>query len=197
MQELQHRAYGGHSFRPKPYIYQSDDLLIVASSWGSSDMAQRCAEKLMKRGSEIGDAKALLEMNLDILRNENKREYSEAVEIAIFRIKNKTLSWAHVGSPHVFLSYEKGLQPLCYYLDWSAQFNQAAPIVCSALGLQENIQINSGSYKIEPGHRLIMLSRSYVPSTFYAITNLNLQNISDTLIAESEQNPFWVGLVEL
>jgi hypothetical protein len=215
---MEQRSYSGLSHRPTPLItFESETKsLLVLTNWGEQSSAQRVSEILkdflvtssspdatrigpMQQGSPTGDLLQRLRAavalgNESILLNENKTEWSSAVELAVLTSHSQVISWAQVGAPHVLLwTPEKNFQPLCYTPDWAWQIQQGAPLVCQALGLEKFCPVNSGSFRLKGNETLVLISRSHLPGTFFSSKNCDLQHLSRLLIEDSEETPFWIA----
>lgn len=215
---LEQRSYSGQSFRPRPLVSQNNEGLIVLTPWGAPEYAETTLKTIQEfleisreaEATVVGNVfenltpianrlrSAAVMANENLYLNANKSEYVSAVEmLAIYKEKN-TLNWVHVGSPHLFLMNEQGIQPLCYTLDWSWQVHQGSPLLCHGLGVERSCQLNCGSYRMtDPSTKLIMIGRSYVPTSFYSLKNASLQSITDVLVEDSADVPFWLGIVSL
>lgn len=216
---LEQRSYSGQSFRPRPLVSQSDDNgLIILTPWGAPEYADTTLKTIQEfleisreaEATVVGNVfenltpianrlrSAAVMANENLYLNANKSEYVSAVEmLSIYREKN-TLNWVHIGSPHLFLLNSQGIQPLCYTLDWSWQVHQGSPLLCHGLGMERSCQLNCGSYRItDPSSKLIMIGRSYVPAAFYTLKNVNLQTVTNILVDDAADVPFWLGIISL
>jgi hypothetical protein len=215
---MEQRSYSGRSHRPTPLITLEPETqsLLVLTSWGDPSSAQRVSEILKDflataaapdatrigpspSSSVSGDLLQRLRAavalgNESILLNENKTEWSAAVEVAVLSRFQQVISWAQVGAPHVLLwTPEKNFQPLCYTPDWAWQIQQGAPLVCQALGLEKFCPVNSGSFRLKGDETLVLVSRSHLPGHFFSSENCDLQHLSRLLIEDSEETPFWIA----
>ena len=215
---FEQRSYSGQSFRPKPLIQQADrDTMVVLTPWGSPEYAVQAMGSIkdfldMSKEAEatvvgVGNESlspfanrmrsAAVMANENLYLNANRIEYVAAVEFVALSKENDRISWVHIGSPHLFLYNSQGLQPLCYSLDWAWQIHQQSPLLCQGLGMDRSVNLNCGSYKITEPSQIIMIGRSYVPATFYQIQKPNLQNLSQLLVDENAEIPFWLGILNL
>ncbi len=219
MMVLEQRSYSGHAFRPRPLIEElpAQKTLIVATSWGDPDHAQWVVdlikEHLQLAGnpdatrvgayvpelSESGNLirAAALFANEQLHLKENSKEYKAAVEIAIVTFEKQVLSWVQMGNPHLVLQTPQGMQPLVAQPDWASQLQQDTPLVCRALGLDRVCYPNCGSHRLQKNEKLILISRSTVPSRFYTLENPDLVQCSSALVSDHEEAPFWLGVVSL
>ncbi len=215
---FQQRSYSGKCFRPKPLVdfEAGTQSIIVATSWNGQDAAAdvvktikeslvlasdpeatgfgQYTESLGLAGNRLRSAAGLA--NDALYFNVNKNEYVAGVELAALSFSKNTLAWAQVGAPHLFLVNKAGIQPLSYTPDWSWQIHQGAPLMCQSLGLERSVNLNCGSYRLESGDQVILLSRSYVPSAFYGSKKVDVDELSKVLVADSEAVPFWIGILQ-
>ena len=212
------RSFSGPSFRPSPLTHfeKSSDLLVVATAWGEPDTAQVVTNKIKEfmqmsedpeativGGHAEGLAKienrmrssALLANEL-IYQTENAQEYRAAVEIAMICVNKNMLHWVQIGSPHILLATGKGLEPICYTPDWSWQMHQTVPLLGQALGLDKTCHLNCGSYRLSPGQKIVLISRSQLPSYLYGQQVSDLDSISHILIEDNSEMPFWAAVIE-
>lgn len=215
---MEQRSYSGLNHRPSPIVTIESETksLLVLTSWGDEGPAQRVSEIIKDflvtasspDATRIGPSQAtsptgdLLQRlraavalgNESILLNENKAEWTSAVELAVISNANQVISWAQVGAPHVLVwTPEKNFQPLCYTPDWAWQIQQGAPLVCHALGLEKFCPVNSGSFRLKGDETLVLISRSHLPGSFFSSQSCDLRHLSRLLIEDSEETPFWMA----
>jgi hypothetical protein len=82
-------------------------------------------------------------------------------------------------------------------LDWAWQIHQQSPLLCQGLGMDRSVNLNCGTYKVSEPSKILMVGRSHVPASFYQLSNPTLQSMSQLLIDENSDMPFWLGLMEL
>jgi hypothetical protein len=215
---FEQRSYSGHCFRPKPLIEQADqETMVVLTPWGATEYAIQTLASIkdfldMSKEAEATVVGALNESlspfanrmrsaaimaNENLYLNANRTEYLAAVELAAISKEQDRVSWVHIGSPHLFLHNSQGIQPLSYTLDWAYQIHQKSPLLCHGLGLDRSVNLNCGTYKITEPSTIIMVGRSYVPPQFYQLQRPSLQTVSDLLINENSDMPFWLGLMTI
>lgn len=215
--ELAQRFYSGPSFRPRPLVEKlpAQSTLIVATSWGEPEHAQKVVDFIREHlvqsvspeatriGPYVADLSertnqmrsAVLFANEQLHLKENSKEYRSAVEIALIHFDKKVLSWVQVGNPHLILKTLRGLQPLATQPDWSWQMQQDTPLVCKALGLERTCYPHCGSHRLMQDEQLVLVSRSSVPSKFYALENVNIAACSSALVEDQSEAPFWIGIL--
>ena len=212
------RSYSGPSFRPTPIAHyeKNSDLLMVATAWGEPDAASLVMNKIkefmqMSEDPEStivgGHHEGLVRIenrmrsgamlaNELLYKSENNQEYRAAVELAMLSISKNMLHWVQVGAPHILLATAKGLEPICYTPDWSWQMQQSVPLLGQALGLEKTCHLNCGSYRLSPGQKIVLISRSQLPSHLYAQSATDLESISRILVEDNSEAPFWAAVVE-
>jgi len=215
---MEQRSYSGQSHRPSPLLSVETETksLLVLTSWGDETPAQRVSEILkdflvtssspdatrIGPASESSTGGDLLQRlrsavafgNEAVFTQENKSEWTSAIEMAVLSSQHQVMSWVQVGAPHILLwTPEKNFQPLCYTPDWASQIQQGAPLVCNALGLEKFCSVNSGSYRLKGNETLVLVSRSQLPGSFFSLPTCDLQELSRLLIEDSEETPFWIA----
>lgn len=222
--KLLERSYSSKIMRPKPLIHREDDgsLIVVATSWGQPEHAQRAMDEVVKY---VGAAKADVEVTSpfefltclsdevnyvrtgilianDILyRGENRTEYFSGVELmAVFK-RGPQVAWAHVGCPSLFIQRRsRSLQPLSIGLDMSSEMPSGLPPMPSQLlGLDPTCFVQCGHTHVNDGDRLVLLASSNIATSLWtrAGDSLDLGSITTGLIQEDPNNPFWLGVVEI
>lgn len=214
---FQQRSYSGKSFRPKPIIEQPDsENLVVLTPWGAPEyanqvlssikdfleMSQEAEATVVASGTQLYSSfanrmrSAALMANENLYLNANKSEYLSAVELLALSKQDDLVSWVHIGAPHLFLQDHRSIQPLCYTLDWAWQTDQKSPLLCHGLGVERSVNLNCGTYRVSNSCQFIMISRSYVPASFYTLQDVNLEEVSRVLIEDDPEMPFWLGLLK-
>ena len=223
--KIQERSYSTKILRPKPLIHREDDgsLIVVATSWGQPEHAQRALDEVVKY---VGAAKADVEVTSpfefltcltdevnyvrtgilianDLLyRGENRTEYFSGVELmAIFK-RGSQLAWAHVGCPSLFIQRRnQRLQPLSVGLDLSSESesSQLPPLPAQLLGLDPTCYIQCGHTAVQTGDRLVLLASSRVATTLWTRegNTLDMSAVTTGMIQESPDSPFWLGLIDV
>lgn len=215
------RSYSGHTFRPRPLLEEdrNSQTYMIATSWGAPEHSHKVIDLIKEhlRFSEDGDSTkvgtfiqgltdegnrlraAATVANEYLYTKENSTEYSAAVEVALISVRKKVLSWVQIGNPHLVLSTSRGLEPLCYSPDWSWQLQQSSPLLGKALGLERNCNLNCGSYRLsgQGNEKLLLIARSSIPGSLYALKNVDLSTCSQVLVEDNSDAPFWVGILNL
>ena len=211
------RSYSGQKFRPKPFIKidASHSQIVIATSWGASDVAEKAADFILEQLGFLAEPErtsphqyiegltpsgnrlkiAVQMINEKLTNIENRNEYQVGLELVALTLDQGTLSWVHIGSPHILLSSKKGLQPLAYSPDWAWQIHQDSPLLCNSLGVERSVHVDLGSYDIKKDQSLVLVSRSYIPGSFYSASEPELSQLSQILVEDSPETPFWLGVL--
>lgn len=225
--KLVERSYSTKMLRPRPLIHSEDDgsLVVIATSWGQPEHGQRALDEVVKYvGAAKSDVEvtspfeflacvpdevnyvrtALLLANDLLYRGENKMEYFSGVEIlAMFR-RGNMLAWAQVGNPSIFAQRTgKRLQPLQMGLDLSTEFNTQdktlPPMPTQLLGLEPSCNIQCGHSILKSGEQVVLLSASAIANSLLNREpgKFDLNIITQKMIQEDPEAPFWLGLIDL
>lgn len=219
MGDLKHRAYSGRWFRPKPLIDFDEKMgcLLIVTPWSdrepgekvirlikdhlnlSEDSPASRSEDHLEALGPIGNRlrSGVLLAHESLYENENSTDYSVSLEIAAISVQGRVLSWVQVGAPHLLLTSSKGLQPLCYAPDGAWQFGQNSPLWTHGLGVEKSVHLNCGSHLIQGGEKLILLSRSLIPSQFYSSAKSDINGLAQLLADSAEDMPFWIATLQL
>lgn len=225
--KLQERSYSTKLIRPKPLIHQEDDgsLIVLATVWGQAEHGQRVIDEVVKYVNaakadvevtspfeflscltdEANYVRTALHIANDILyRGENRKEYLSGVEIMALLCRDNQIAWAHVGCPSLFIQRRDGrLQPLSMGLDLSTELKQQdevlAPLPTQLLGLESTCHVRSGHTRINEGDQLVLLASSLIANSLLIrpLGEFALADITNRMIQEEPENPFWLGLVDI
>lgn len=225
--KLVERSYSTKMLRPRPLIHSEDDgsLVVIATSWGQPEHGQRALDEVVKYVSaaksdvevtspfeflacvpdEVNYVRTALLLANDLLyRGENKMEYFSGVEIlAMFR-RGNMLAWAQVGNPSIFAQRTgKRLQPLQMGLDLSTEFNTQdktlPPMPTELLGLEPSCNIQCGHSTLKAGEQVVLLSASSIANSLLTREpgKFDLNIVTQKMIQEDPEAPFWLGLIDL
>jgi hypothetical protein len=142
--------------------------------------------------------------NDSLYREENKSEYTSAVELLVFAHQEGELAFAQVGYPQFFLA-RKDMPwiPLSVQVDLSTELSQPpeymAPLPQNVIGLHTTTNMNVSSFKTQAQDRLIFLSHSVVSNPLFNLSfdDSSLERISRELSAQYPDLPFWLGVFGL
>ncbi|WP_413943925.1 hypothetical protein [Bdellovibrio sp. HCB-162] len=224
--KLQERSYSTKIIRPKPLIHQEDDgsLIVIATSWGQPEHAQRALDEVVKYVSaaksdvevtspfefltclsdEVNYVRTGILIANDILyRGENKMEYFSGVELLALFKRGTQVAWAQVGSPSLFIQRQnQSLQPLSIGLDLSSELRgdeTLPPLPSQLLGLDPTCYVQCGHTHVDDNDQLVLLASTAIASSLWGKDpkETELSKITNRMIQDSPEAPFWLGLVEI
>lgn len=223
--KLIERSYNSKSIRPKPATFVETDgsLVVVATSWGHFEHAQRVVDEVSKYMSaaradvevtspfeflscltdEVNYLRtAILIANEALYRSENKSEYQSGVEVLVLYRKESQVAWAQVGAPSLLLKRKDlALQPISTPLDFSVDLSRDGldlpPLPGQMLGLEPTCDIKVGHIYCEESDKLILLAGSRMATSLWipGIINGDLNEITQKITQENPELPFWLGVV--
>lgn len=223
--KFQERSYSTKVLRPKPQVHWDEEggLVVVATSWGQPEHAQRVLEEVVKY---VNAAKADVEVtspfqfltcltdeanyvrtavliaNEALYRGENRNEYFSGVEVLVLFKRGSQLAWAQVGCPSILVQRKnQNLQPLAMGLDLANELRQdtiLSPMPAQLLGLDPTCNICCGHTSVASGDQLILLACASVATSLWLKTSemTDLAEITGKMLREEPESPFWLGLIE-
>jgi hypothetical protein len=219
--KLQERSYSTKMLRPKPTVYAEADgsLMVLATAWGQPEHAQRVVTEVVNYvnaaksdvevtspfefmtclSDEVNYVRTGVLIANDLLyRGENKMEYFSGVELTVLYRKGSQVAWAHVGGPHILIKRgSSALQPMSFSLDLSSEHADVmAPLPSQLIGLDPTCYVQCGHTAVQEDDQIVLLGCSHLPSSIwqpYASSNLN--ELSQYLVQERPELPFWLGVV--
>ena len=223
--KLQERTYGGTTFRPTPEIYleKNGQLMIIATPWGTRASAKSAIRQITDYVLSSNDDPeatspfslistlspaannirvAMMLANDAIYHEFNKNEYLTALEMTIITKSENQLCIAHVGHPSIFISRQgMDLQNIATHADLSYNYSSTKklpPLPAEFIGIYPTSNMKIQVIQAMPTDQLVFLSRSHVPNAFYAKgSDCSLEQLTDTLVIDDSNEPFWVGRLEL
>lgn len=224
--KIQGRPHRAAQIRPEPE-YQLDaetNLLLIVTPWGPRSIANKTLSIISESYAVAsGDSEAttpyarlgclsneanslrsaVLLANDTLYREENKEEFKCGVELFAASFVDNEFVWVQVGQPHVLLSRRNGLLlPLGSCVDLSVDLSSGDSILPALpnqmLGVDNSLNLNMNSFRVQPGDRLIFLSHSAPPHILYntAMENMNLDELTKKLAKDSPNSAFWIGILE-
>lgn len=213
--QLSSKSYSSKVHRPSPIEWVDQELRIglVFTPWIEKEKAQAVfslGQEILKSGREddvtqmrtlsgvihpeIASLKAsLVGMHEYIYTNFNTTDLDFCGEAVAFSWdKDGHFYYAKVGQPHLFVTQNSELHPLCYQPDLSSHLQINSPLVFEGLGLTKGIVVQTGEWMLQRNQSVILCSRSHVPTSCL----VNFQSMSDfarVLAQSDEDRPFWVG----
>lgn len=224
--KLQERSYSSKTLRPKPAIYQEDDgsLIVIATSWGQTEHANRALEEIVKYvnaarsdvevtspfefltslSDEVNYLRIALHIANDLLyRGQNRVEYLAGVEVVALLNRGSQIAWAQVGSPNLLIQRKnQSLQPLSVSLDLSSEMSTEGemlpPLPSHLLGLDPTCHVQCGHSRVESGDQLVLMASSTIaPSLWAQDAKTDFGTITQRMIQEAPNAPFWMGLIQV
>lgn len=222
--KLQERSYSSRIMRPKPQIHVEEDgsLIVVVTAWGQPEHGERALTEVVKYVSAakadvevtspfefltcISDEAnyvrtALMIANDALYRGENRREYASGVEIlAIFK-RGTQVAWAQVGAPSIFVQRQnQRLQPLSVSPDLASELRESEslpPLPAQLLGLDPTCNIQTGHTHVAEGDKLVLFAGTSVATALWGLQSYqtDLNQITQAMVHEEPELPFWLGLI--
>lgn len=224
---IEERSYSSKLYRPRPAIYTEPDgsFLVISTSWGDPEDAQKVNDDIAKY---VQASKADVEVtspfefltsltmeanylriaalisNEQLYRGNNKNEYVAGVETLILLHKGSQMAYAQVGTPHLLIQKDgQPLSPVSVSYEASLEMSGAEnsilpPLPQTLLGLNMNLNIRSGDFKVDEGDRLVLYAGSHWPDSLWNSTQAsNLQQWTQKMVQRNPEAPFWLGVVRL
>lgn len=225
--KIQERSYNSKMLRPKPILHVEADgsIVIVATSWGQPEHAQKAVEEIAKY---LGAAKADVEVtspfefltclpdevnyvrtailiaNEDLYRGENRGEYHSGVEVLVLYKVGAQIAWAQVGAPALLLKRPYiPLQPLSAPVDLATELamdgEQLSPLPSQLLGLDPTCDIKVGHFHSNREDQIVLLAGSRLASSLWVpgLEHADLASVTQHLVQENPDLPFWLGIVTM
>jgi hypothetical protein len=226
--KLVERSYSGKIFRNRPEIHidGNGSLVIIATSWGQADAGRKTIQIMT---DYLNSTKSDLEVttpyefmtclsshanhlriatllaNENLYYNDNKDEYQSGVEILALSKQDNEIAFVLLGNPQIYLKRnQRPLSPLAGGFDLSADISEHGdtllpPLPNQMLVLDMSCNLLVSSFRPQVNDRLVLLSRSTVPSDLFALNEIeyNLNSISQVLAQNEQDMPFWLGLLEI
>lgn len=219
---LVERSYSGKIIRPKPHlsVNEEQDLIVICTSWGASEHAEKVAEEIQKY---VHSAKAdvevtspfefltcltdevnylrtsLMIVNDYLYRSENRTEYYAGVEALVLFKRGRQLAWAQVGGPSILIQRAgTSVQPLSISGDLASEKKELlGPLPHSLLGVDRTCFINVGHTTFDHQDKLVLVASSLLSTHLWKRSEeLDLNSITQSMIQENSENPFWLGIVQ-
>lgn len=223
--QIKSRSYNSKVFRPKPIIFQDEnlDLIILVTAWGDQAVGQKAIDYVFKYlqsvevdievtspfeslqclSDSLNHLKIAIEiMNGSIYRSENIHQISSGLEISILKVKNNQFFWAQVGNPQIFLKRDSHLplQILSSPLDLNQELNKLieAPLPSQLVGIEKDCFIQCGSCRITPNDRLYLISSSFISESSFKMiqSKMDLDEATHLLIKDQAEVPLWLGVID-
>jgi hypothetical protein len=224
--EFSSRPFRNTSVRPQPEIHfdERTGLLIIATPWGPRDAARLVVERMLdylqmanadneatspfERLASLSNGAnnlrtAAILANESLFREHNRESYKAGVEVVACAFTENELVWMQVGAPQILLCRSKGHPvPLGgttdLAFDMSDGQNLLPPLPGAMLGLDSSIHATLGSFRLQAGDTLLLVSHSMLPRSLYDLTasQLNLETIARNFTQSENEAGFWLGLLK-
>lgn len=224
--KLQERSYSSKIVRPKPLIHIEEDgsLIVVVTAWGEPEHGERALNEVVKY---VGAAKADVEVtspfefltcisdeanyvrtalmiaNDALYRGENRKEYSSGVEVlAIFK-RGSQVAWAQVGAPSILVQRQnQSMQPLSIASDLVSEMRDTMnlpPLPAQLLGLDPTCNIQTGHTHVNEGDKLVLFAGTALAPSVWGLQSyeMDLNMITNAMIQQEPELPFWLGLIAI
>jgi hypothetical protein len=222
---IESRSYSTKTARPRPVIHTEPDgsFLVISTSWGSSEDADKVNEDIAKY---IQAAKADVEVtspfeflssltseanylriatlisNEALYRSSNKSDYHAGVETLLLLRKGSQIAYAQVGAPHLLIQ-KKNRVVVPISVSFEACFEMSGedqgllpPLPQALLGLDSSLNIRAGDFRIDGGDSLILYAGGVWPMSLWSSNHVSdLQQLTQKLVQMSPDSPFWIGIV--
>jgi len=226
LKNFEYRNYSSRTYRPHPIVefQPQEGWLAVATPWGRKSASEKALNMILeyyksatadvevtspfehilslKKEANLIRNGALL-ANESIYKNDNLEEYTSGSELLVLLYTEGEMHILQVGQPSLYLFRKSlGIQPISNNLDLSMSIGvhrkQLSPLPSKLLGIEKNIDLSVHSFTPLASDKLILLSRSYTPETFYQLknTHINLDSVTRAISKENTELPFWLGLLD-
>lgn len=225
--KIEERSYSSKLHRPRPSVYLEPDgsFLLVSTSWGDPEHAQKVNNDIAKYvQASMADVEvtspfevltvlsreanylriAALIANEQLYRGENKGEYMAGVETLLLLKKGLQVAYAQVGAPHLLLQKNaRSLIPVSVGFETCLEMGGPggallAPLPQSLLGADLSLNIRCGDFKVDEGDRLVLYAGAHWPESFWTASLAStLPQWTQKLVQKDPEAPFWLGLVDL
>ncbi len=221
------RPYSGSTFRPRPEIHidRESGLLIVATPWGPREAARKVIDRmtdylaLSRKDSEVtspfqrlsclsddanGLRTAVMLANEALFRDDNRNEYRAGVEVFAGVLNDEEFIFAQAGNPQILLSRPgRSLVPLGAQVDLSFDFSEGTELLPALpsmlLGLDSSLNLTIGSFRVQTGDRVVLLSHSHLPQNIFSLAHesISIDELSRSLATAQPDHAFWLGILQL
>ena len=223
---ISERSYGGKKFRPNTLLdfEKSNNLLLCITAWGKENIISRVTESiksyitLANEDSEVtmlysrkenlhtmgNTLRMAVIMASEKIYNEfNKEEYTCGFEI--FAAVQDGPQWIYVscGQPSLVIKRKNlGIVPLNQSTDLNVLTQKSSiqdPLPNALLGLGQHPPIQYGNIRLKKSDQLALISRSYLPNSFYKLNNeqFNMEDVALTLAKDNQEVPFWLAFINM
>jgi len=142
--------------------------------------------------------------NESLYRSDNRGEYAAGLETLILYRKENKVAYAQVGAPNLLLEKPgSGLAPISANCDTGFELgsqlegSEMAPLPRELLGIDSNLNIRCGDFRITAGDRLFLYSGIFWTDTLWkgAASGSLLPQVTQNIVRKNPDSPFWIGIV--
>lgn len=217
--DISDQSYSGKLFRPKPIVTvdSTQNLFIVATPWGSRDLADEYIEAFVHnfanlvKDPDMTTPHAIYENltpeqnNLRIsmtlanknIYKKNEAEFSLGMEFLAGVINHNELSWVQTGNPCFIVGRNNQLSVISSSFDMGFEYatnKPLPPLPSQMLGFTKNLDFEVKSLHLQKNDKIIFYSGNAF--TLNSIATKDLSSLSHLASAMSHSNPelpFWLG----
>ena len=214
--DFENRSYNPDGvFRPKPFLVQKTDLMLITTSWSTQNEAELTSTAILQQIEQTAreDVTTLnapvseSETQVDHLRQSllvtaqmiykktNSKHARLLLESLVLQKIGNSLIWAHVGQPHLFLLRSGRVATLAAQADHSLLDTNLPPLPNSGLGLESQTFVQTGSLRLLAGDQILLLAQSWLPQWPVWEKNPSFRHLTSDLIDRQPTQPFWCGII--
>ncbi len=224
--KFENKSYSSNFSNPNPKIHFDKDnkSLIVTTCWGHNVDSSPYIESILNfYSSKLKDRDftspfgsldhldfyentlrtSILMANQSFFKKNNEEELVSGLEIFVLIQKSNTLYMAQVGQPHILLKRGTNLNIIHTQPDLSCEYAndkyELPPLPTKLFGTNKNIDINISKIHCKKNDQLVLIKRSQIyPFNFSdSAEEVTLESISDYLVSNNSELPFWLGILDI
>lgn len=217
------KTYSGEFLRPTTeiYVHETEKITLALTPWGSSEALRYFNDNIKEfLSAAVGDQEvtspfarlpslssaennlrsALLIANETVFQKCNKDSYASGAEALILHFHGQEVAWVQIGQPNLLLVREGKLYPLQVALDLACDFRNSSPIPGKLVGLERAWDLEVRSLVLEEADSLILLARSFIPSSFFSHTYKSdsaktIDLLFELAVKDNSKLPFWLSIL--
>lgn len=191
---------GPLGYKPTPTVVQleSPRACIIIQSWSDkkliADVVKVIESELLRPKADylVQTQVALTKAHEHILKNVNGESWKEAVQISILVFSEKNLFWSMSSDLSLYGLSEKKLSPIAV----QSHLEGISPLPWRAVGMSENLELESGSCALQPLKQLILWDGPTPEASFWNCRDLNITSLHQVFLSSAEEEPGWISLIE-
>jgi hypothetical protein len=217
------KTYSGEIPRPSTevFLHENEKIILAGTPWGGGEVLRSFDENIKEfLSAAIGDQEvtspfarlpslssaennlrsALLIANEAAFQKCNKESYTSGAEALILHFHGPEVAWVQIGQPNLLLVRGGKLYPLQVALDLACDFQNSSPIPSKLVGLERAWDLEVRSLVLEDKDSLILLARSFIPSTFFSHaykgdTSKTVETLFELAVKDNNKLPFWISIL--